>query len=75
MRETTTPGRPIRHRLVELELDILLANIEERHSGDTEQESRRGSNQSDENKMEEYARPDCRFRSSTRHSPICIPIG
>ena len=23
MRETTTPGRPIRHRLVELELDVL----------------------------------------------------
>jgi hypothetical protein len=53
----------------------LLASIEERHSGDTEQENGRGSNQSDKNKMEEHPHPDCRFRSSIRHCPIRIKSG
>jgi hypothetical protein len=45
----------------------LLAGIEERHSGDTEQDNRRGTNQPDENKMEEHIHPESRSLSSIGH--------
>jgi hypothetical protein len=53
----------------------LLPDTEERHSGDTEQDNRHGTNQPEENKMEEHVHSDCQVLSSIGHRRICIAIG
>jgi hypothetical protein len=53
----------------------LLAGVEERHSGGTEQDNRRGTDQPDENKLEEHIHPDSRFLSSIGHHRVRINIG
>jgi hypothetical protein len=53
----------------------LLPNTEERQSGKTEQDNRHGTNQPEENKLEQRVHADWRFLSSIGHCRICITIG
>ncbi len=50
-------------------------NIEERHSGDTEQDNRHGTNQPEEDKMEEHVPPDSGFVLRSVIVVFVLPLG